>query len=400
MVTLDRLLNRKRLAYAWITAVALWGAWLASILLGRGQMDLAGHVIGTDFLEFYTAGYTLRVGESSRLYDIAHQSQLQQSLIGPALKDYYAFITPPFFAWLYQPLSGLPYSLGFALWSLFGLLCLWASLRWLGAPGWRPFAWSLTFFPVFASVSYGQNSLLSLALLSLTYRFWRSGRLWAAGLVLCLLLYKPQLVLGVGILWLLDWRRQAPALAGLLLGAFVLACLSWWRLPAASAAYVEFARTILPQLPEWFKFPLWNLHSVRGFWLLLLPGLQPLADGLYLICALAGIAFFLEFWRRMRDRPALLYAAAICLTMWLTPHAMIYEWTLLLIPAVLLWQEAPELRDRWRPIFALIWLAALVSGPLTLGQRLLLPIAAQVSVLALGVAVYLTRRELLKWVVR
>ena len=174
MVTLDRLLNRKRLAYAWITAVALWGAWLASILLGRGPLDLAGHVVGTDFLEFYTAGYTLRLGESGRLYDIAYQSQLQQSLIGPALKDYYAFITPPFLAWLYRPLAGLPYSLGFAVWSLFGLLCLWAALRWLGAPGWRPLIWSLTFFPVFASVSYGQNSLLSLALLSLTYRLWRA----------------------------------------------------------------------------------------------------------------------------------------------------------------------------------------------------------------------------------
>ena len=400
MVTLDRLLNRKRLAYAWITAGALWGAWLASILLGRGAMDLAGHVVGTDFLEFYTAGTTLRLGESGRLYDIGYQSQLQQLLIGPALRDYYAYITPPFLAWLYQPLASLPYSLGFAVWSLFGLLCLWAALRWLGAPGWKPFVWSLTFFPVFASVSYGQNGLLSLALLSLTYRLWARGSRWAAGLTLCLLLYKPQLVLGVGILWLLDWRRQAPALAGFLVGGAALALLSWWRLPAASVAYLEFSRTVLPGLPAWFNFPLWNLHSVRGFWRLLLPGLPSLADVLSALAAVIGVAGFRSFWRRFRDQPEIAFAGAIVLTLWVTPHAMIYDWSLLLIPGVLLWLRRPDLRDRWKVFYAALWIAALVSGPLTLAQQRLLGFAVQVSVPALGVVLVLSRRDLLKWVVR
>ena len=62
---------------------------------------------------------------------------------------------------------------------------------------------------------------MSLALLSLTYALWRDGKLWAAGLVCSLLLYKPQLILGVGVLWFLEWflaRRGWQSLAGLAAG--------------------------------------------------------------------------------------------------------------------------------------------------------------------------------------
>ncbi len=126
------LLSRKRLRYAWIAGGALWAGWLVSLLAGRHGLDLAGQVIGGDYLQFYAAGATLRLGESPRLYDMAYQFHLQQQIIGPSLTNYYAFITPPFLAWLYEPLSALPFRLSFALWSLFGLAALWCSIRLVG----------------------------------------------------------------------------------------------------------------------------------------------------------------------------------------------------------------------------------------------------------------------------
>ena len=198
-------LNARRLGYAWIAGGMLWGGWLISLALGPGHLDLAGHVVGTDYLEFYAAGMTVRLGESAQLYDIAYQTQLQQAIIGPQLRDYYGFITPPFLAWLFAPLSALPYLWSFALWSALGLAALWLSLRLLAPDPRRAGLWALTFFPVFAAISYGQNSLLSLLLLSLVYRLWRRGHGWAAGLTASLLLYKPQLLLGVALLWLLEW---------------------------------------------------------------------------------------------------------------------------------------------------------------------------------------------------
>ncbi|MBN1919766.1 MAG: hypothetical protein JW892_00855, partial [Anaerolineae bacterium] len=71
---LARFLTPRRLRYAWIAAGALWIAWLLSIALGPGYLDLAGQPVGTDYLQFYAAGRTLIRGESARLYDMAYQA--------------------------------------------------------------------------------------------------------------------------------------------------------------------------------------------------------------------------------------------------------------------------------------------------------------------------------------
>lgn len=389
LASLTRWLTPRRLTYAWITAGILWGAWLLSLALGAGNVDLAGQPIGADYLQFYAAGRTVAHGESARLYDTAYQAELEQTIIGPALTSYHAFITPPFLAWLFVPFAALPYRLSFAAWSVLGLGLLWGSLRLLDiASPRRAFLWSLTFFPVFAVISYGQNALLSLLLFSVAYRLWREERPFAAGLVCSLTLYKPQLCLGLAILWLLNWRRDGRALLGLGLGGGALAALCFGLMPEASRAYVNFARTVLPDLPSWQEFPIWHLHTVRGFWRLLLPAWPWLADGLTLIAAAVGVWGFARWERRFRSQPGLAFGAAIALTLWLTPHAMIYDWALLLLPALFLWEGAPYFRDRWRVLFALVWLGAFLSGPLTYAQLRVSPIAVQMSVPLLALALY------------
>jgi alpha-1,2-mannosyltransferase len=76
----------------------------------------------------------------------------------------------------------------------------------------------------------------------------------------------------------------------------------------------------------------------------------------------------------------LLFASSIYLTIWITPHAMIYDWSILLIPAILLWQTYPQLQYFWTPAFSLIWIATFLSGPLTVLQLKILPIAIQISI--------------------
>lgn len=387
---LNRFLTPRRMTYAWIAGGALWFAWLISSVLGPGNMDLAGQVVGTDYLQFYTSGVTLLQGQSANLYDFAYQSQLEQTIAGPGLTSYHAFITPPFLAWLFVPLSLLPYIWSLIVWSLLGFLFLWASFKLLSADRpFKSFLWSLTWFPIFATISFGQNSLLSLSLFCLTYWLWRKERFLAAGLVSSLLLFKPQMVLGIGFLWLLEWRKDWKALLGLALGGFILTGISFWLMPDASKAYINLARDFLPGLIYGDQFPLWHLHSLRGFWIMLFPGRVWLAEGLSLLLSVIGIAAYFFFWRANRKEPDLVFAAAICLTIWITPHAMIYDWSILLIPAVLFWQARPGLQILWKPLFALIWIATFISGPLTYTQLKILPIAIQVSLPVLFL-VYLT----------
>jgi alpha-1,2-mannosyltransferase len=381
-------LNSKRRSYALIAGAILWAGWLASILLGKGNRDAAGQVLGVDFLAFYTGGKLVNSGQSAELYDLRAQQVVQRQVAGEEWGDLDIYFNPPFYAWLFMPFALLPYKLSVSVWIVSELAALWLSLMILGVkkPA-RAFFWALTFSPVFSAVSFGQNTLMSLALLSLTYALWRDGKLWAAGLVCSLLLYKPQLILGIGVLWFLEWllvRRGWQSLAGLALGGIALAGLSFLFMPDASRAYIEFSRKILPGFTTWEGYPLWNAHTPRAFWQLLLPGLAWLSDGLYVLCLVAGLAVYGVLWRKFRSQPAWLYAGAICLTLWLTPHAMIYDWAILLIPAVLLWQNSSA---DWKGIYALVWVAAFISGPFTLGQLKLLPLAVQISVPVLAVSV-------------
>ena len=377
----DRFLTIKRLSYAWIAGGALWFAWILSSLLGPGNMDLAGQVVGTDYLQFYTAGVTLRQGLSSELYSFSDQSQLQQAIAGPNLTSFHAFITPPFLAWLFVPLSLLPYVWSFIVWSILGLFFLWMSVRLLlSIKPFKSFLWSLTWFPIFAAISFGQNSLLSLFLLSLTYWLLKKEKLLAAGIISSLLLFKPQLVLGLGLLWLLEWRKSWKSLLGLIFGGGILAGFCFWLLPDASRAYIDLARNFLPGMIYQEQFPLLHMHSLRGFWLLLFPGNRWLVEGLSIVLSILGVVVFYDYWRKNRGESDLLFAGAICLTVWITPHAMIYDWSILLIPAIILWRTLHPFKPLLKSMFTLVWIATFISGPLTLAQLKYLPVAVQISI--------------------
>lgn len=372
----------ERRRYAAFAGGCLWIAWLTSILTGHGAFDRVGQVIGADYLQFHAAGKTLLDGQSARLYDFDFQKSLQQQIVGEPLRDHYAFITPPMFAWVFEPLARLPYLASFTVWSLASIAGLFVSVKLLDAK--RPIMaalWSLTWFPVFASVSFGQNGLLSLLILSLSYFAWRQDRFILSGLIGSLLLYKPQMALGLILLWLVNCRRQWPALVGFAIGAAAMAAACFAFLPQASEAYVVFSRTVLPDVAGWRNFPIWHLHTVRGFFRILLGRNQlTIADALYLFTSAALVYFALRFVRRHSQQREPQFSAAILLTIAVSPHAFIYDWSILLIPAILLWRSFPSQRDILLLTFAALWLAAFISGPLTLVQLKFSPIALQISV--------------------
>ncbi len=377
----SNILNSRRLSYALITGAALWLAWLASIILGEGSFDLANQVVGTDYVQFYAAGITLQRGEADKLYDFSYQSSLEQEIAGPELTNFHAFLTPPFLAWLYVPLSHLPYLWSFIVWAILSLVFLFASLRLFGVDmPQRAFVWALSWFPIFASLSFGQNSLLSLLILSLTYRLWKSQKIFLAGITASLILFKPQLIIGLAILWLLRWRKDWQAILGVLTGGIILSGITYILLPDASINYLRLAIKFLPNMIYTDQFPLYHLHALRGFLLLLFPDQNTLVELVALLATGFATVFLIRFVLKQGESPAASYAAAIAFTILVTPHAMIYDWALLLVPAILLWKTFPQHQAYWKVIFATIWLLTLLSGPLTYLQLQVLPVAFQISV--------------------
>jgi hypothetical protein len=395
--TVNHLLNPKRLRYPWIIGGALWLGWILSLVLGKGNTDLAGHLIGTDFVAFYTAGKIILMGQSPELYSLELAHSIQQELYGGSSLNFNPYLNPPHYALLTAPFALIPYPWAPLVWIVLGLLCLWLSMKWLGAEHpTRSFLWTLTWLPAFYAASFGQNTFFSLAIFSLTYFLWVRKRYLSAGLIYSLLFFKPQFLVGIGLLWLFDWRKSWRALLGLGLGCTAQLGLNIWLLPEASLTYLTYALKINPNLMSIDGFPMWNAFSVQAFWLALLPGLKGVAQALYLVCALIGLYFFLVFWKKNKRENTIMYSAAVAWMVWCVPYVMIYDWTLLLIPVVLVWKHKPDLRPQWRATFAIFWVVTFLSSVLTFLMLRFLPFAIQISIPAFLIALAAAYQSLTK----
>ena len=361
-----------------VAGAVMWVVWAASAALGPGNLDLNAQVIGTDHSAFHTAAVLIAEGRGDSLFDYPDLpvfSARQEELVGkPGFLDPYR--NPPFYALLYRPTARLPYLASYAVWAVLGLFALVGGMRLVHGPGvGRALAWAVCFYPTFAAVSFGQNTLLSFGIFAFAYGAVVRDRRFLAGLAAGLLLYKPQLLLGLGVWWLLDVRRFWPALAGLAVTGLALAGLSWLVLPAETAEWVR----RLPDIARYDAFNFYNLHNPRGFGALL-TGNKRVGDWFGLAGLVLAVGWLWRFRRRHAGDDRLVFAAAVFATLWGSPHTMTYEWALLVLPAVVLWDARPERRSLSLALFAAAWAVLFISTPLTKGQLQVAGVAIQVSV--------------------
>lgn len=356
----------------------MWVVWLATILTGTGTLDRNGQVIGTDHTAFHTAAVLMSRGRGEALFDYPYLAEFvrtQEEITGKA--DFVdPFRNPPLYAVPYRLTSDLPYLASMAVWAGISFVALVMALLLIRGRriGW-PLAWSLGFYPVFATISFGQNTLLSLGAFALVYRSAVAQRPFLAGLASGILLYKPQLLLGLGVWWLIDPRRHWKSLGGLAVATGIFVAASALLVPAESEDWLR----KLPEIARYDRFQFFNMHNPRGF-AELLTGNRPIGNVVGLAGTMIAITALVLFRRRHAADPHRMFAAAVFVTLWGSPHTMVYEWALVLLPALILWDRFPELRRSWQTWFAVAWIAMFVSTPLTKAQLDLAGIAVQVSV--------------------
>lgn len=199
--------------------------------------------LGGDYPSFYGAGAIVQDGDWGELFDAGRQQEEQSGLIDDD-GGYLYFSYPPFVAGVYGILAVPGYQWSFLIHTLFmvaalagAIIALWPWLERYGLPGRAVFVVALAFQPVLMSVIGGQNTALSLLLFALAARLDRDDRQVAAGLVISLLLFKPQF--GVVALPLLLLARRWRSVLGWVVGAtslFVISTLlmggdwvgDWW----------------------------------------------------------------------------------------------------------------------------------------------------------------------------
>lgn len=377
-----------RLHYQYAFGLAAWLIWLG-LMIANGSIYVPdGWLFGIDYVAFYSAGKLVLEGQSAELYNQAAVREVQRQLFGLSEGLMMTFMNPPFYALFMVPFAALPFVPSLLVWTVFslGIFCL-GLLGLEGKLRLQTLAVALCFFPVFYTVRNGQNSLFTAGLFGIVYGLLRKERPFAAGLVASLLLYKPHMILGVALLWLVQARRWWPALAGLACGSALVLGVSELAMPGTLAGYKQMSVEMLanwiyqPQYKPWMQF------TIQGLVLTLWPGQRPLAEAAQYLTLALGILSLWLFCRRQSALP-LTYAAAVLILVCTSMHLLLYDWTILVVPAVLLWRYAPAERDCCTVTFAAVWLIAYLALPILVAQYDGLGFGLHIPFLVLVAATY------------
>ena len=180
-----------------------------------------GHALGRDFVNYWTGGHLVREG---RIGDIFHPDAFldQEHRLFDARLPFHFWSYPPPALFLVAPLGLTSYFVGFALWSLAGLVALvpalgaWARDSWPGGVGTGVGAWAVALVllspAVSTNIALGQNGAFTAALLIGGLMLIDRRPAWS-GVLFGLLVFKPQLglLLPVAVLAGRRWRTLAAA---------------------------------------------------------------------------------------------------------------------------------------------------------------------------------------------
>jgi hypothetical protein len=303
-----------------------------------------------DFLAFYTAGQIVARGQGEQLYDFETQARLQKELVGRGYP--LPFYHPPFEALLFVPLAWLPYPAAYMTWGAANLLMLWLLALWLG-PYFRPLppAWRFTLLlsaavPIGLTILQGQDVLLLLLLFVLAFAALKGNAEFRAGCFLALGQFKFQLVWPLALLFVV--RRNTKLLAGFAatsLALLIASCLivgleGLWSYPRLLWELNQALENRLQQ-DERAIYPA-DMPNLRGLVWALAGNALP-AGAFHLLVALLSLGLVVWTNRQWgeatpREVPAfdLQFSLALVLTLLISYHAHLHDFSLLVLPAVLL----------------------------------------------------------------
>jgi hypothetical protein len=401
--------------HLWKAAVAVALFVLTSalclVLITPGY-DACRRTFGRDFLAFYAAGTLVREGRTDELYDLDAIRRTQHKTardngfdLGDAVGPWW---NPPPFAWAFAPLCAQPYGQALLIWTAVNLAAA-AVAAWLLGHLAHPAHASdrvlvallvLCSAPLLQALTHGQNSAISLLLVTLAGLAWRGRRHFAAGACIALLGYKPQLAAALAVAFILHrgWR----AAGGLAYVASALLLFTAIFMPGSLSDYLHRLPQNLHVLQIESTYP-WERHvTLKAFWRLLLQGRGPgetawLVHALTAICAVP-LLLALPF-AAIRARSALRGANRIIVPTVVTapllmPFYFDYDLLLLAAAAVMTTKATRRHVALWAALYLWLFINPYVAGswrlnltvPLLWGLAASLVLAALRDELAPGVS--------------
>jgi hypothetical protein len=331
-------LNLRRLrAQGLCLALCLWGIY-AWVLATPGLRDRNGLIKGTDFLHFYTLGTLALTHRGADLYNMVEQTRVLGERVPAAAGTVYLPLYGPQVSLLFAPFAALPYGAALTMWWIvsaalyaFCVYAVWKTCPNLHADGSTVLVLALANPAFFQLIAWGQTSALALACFTVAYLFLRQDRLFAAGLALGCLMFKPQLGLVVAFVFCATLAGRVVA------GAFITASaqllLSWAYYGTATMRDYTYHISHVQRVLSLLEPRIEQTHCLRTFWQMLAP-LNAVALGLYLISAAVMLWLALSCWRSSLPL-TLRYSAVLVATVLVSPHLTVYD-LVILAPALVL----------------------------------------------------------------
>ncbi|PYX09361.1 MAG: hypothetical protein DMG88_06845 [Acidobacteria bacterium] len=290
---------------------------------------------GTDFPEFYAAAKMVNEGLGHKLYNPAVQQQFQIQYAG-RIGTY--FNHPPFEVLFYLPFAAqLPHR-AYVLWSLLNLGLLIVIARSLHHYAFTRLGWQallalfLVFPPVLLNLLQGQDSVLLLFFVVMSFAALNTGKQFLAGCLLACGLFKFHLIFPLALI--LAVNRTKKFLLGFLLFAAVLIVISMAICgPGFPIAYPRFLLA-LPNLPFSGIHPR-QMANLRGLFALLLPGSKSASLALTIAASLLLLSVAVRERAMARKRPqatGLTFANAVLVSVLVSYHLSPHDLSLLLLP--------------------------------------------------------------------
>lgn len=197
-------------------------------------------------------------------------------------------VNPPLQGLIMFPILPFSPAVGFFLWTLLGLGCMFLIWRLAGSKRqWWQFPILVLFFPSVYGLAFGQVIFVVAAAITVAWWLSERGQGLAAGLVLSLATLKPQLILLLPLVLLLSGRKRE--FVGFVLGSLALGALSLGLVGVGGVEqmlanqHYELAHKVgysmmdaialSVWLPGWMNlglialatlFTLWTAHRIRG----------------------------------------------------------------------------------------------------------------------------------------
>jgi alpha-1,2-mannosyltransferase len=343
-------INAKRLRdYPRLMFITTWIILAFNLLFHQGWLGGLGQIIGSDFVTFYAAGLAYRF-DLPHLYDFTYQGAIQHELIKPTpFFGVDPYINPPYVAVAYSLFTHVSLTYALIIWSVLSMIFTGVSLIVLRSllpesikekiGFWQLLIIVLSFFPFVEGFQMGQNHTLSLLLVSCLVFFTFTDHWFLAGSMAGLMIYKPQLVIGFIVIWIV-WRKYKTLLAFIVI-AFLWAGLFF--LTNGISPFLNYLNTSnnMFLLPYVSGFPGYLQLTTYGLFTTLFPiDSLPIIRAVTLIISAAltiGLAWFAFKLRKMSPQnqiPAIVFALIYPLLA--TPHSLTHD-MVILIPGFIIW---------------------------------------------------------------